>query len=80
MGMYLTRPSSNALGFAGIQEFAEIQVQAVPHGSPSCCTSIALPHHRRELAVVDLAILKWKTVPKLSGEQSKPRFINASKT
>jgi hypothetical protein len=55
-------------------------VQAVPHGSPSCCTSIALPHHRRELAVVNLTILKWKTMSKLSGQQSKPRFMNAIKT
>jgi hypothetical protein len=41
---------------AGIQEFTKIQI--VPHCPPTCCTGIALPHHRCELAVVNLPILK----------------------
>jgi hypothetical protein len=48
-------PGNATLAVARIQEFTKIQV--VPHG-PTCCTSIALPHHRCELAVINLTILE----------------------
>ena len=33
-------------------------MQAVPHGSPSCSTSIALSHHRSKLTIINLPILE----------------------
>ena len=54
---YGTSPPHADLAVAGIQDVAEIQIQAVPHGSPPCCTRIALPHHRRELTVIDLPVI-----------------------
>jgi hypothetical protein len=53
------------LAAAWIQDVAEIQLQAVPHGSPPCRAGVALSHHRCELTVIDLPILK--TAQKLIG-------------
>jgi hypothetical protein len=69
-------PPRHELAAAGIQDVAEIQLQAVPHGPPPCCSSVALPHHRCELAVIDLPILRtaqrliiWRT--DMSGTKQK---------
>lgn len=65
---YGISPPHADLAIAGIQDVAKIQIQAVPHGPPSCCTGIALPHHRRELTVIDLPVLK--TTQRLIGKQT----------
>uniref|UniRef100_A0A0A9FK14 CDPK n=1 Tax=Arundo donax TaxID=35708 RepID=A0A0A9FK14_ARUDO len=57
MRMYQGKAAQYGLALAGVQEFTKIQMQAVPHGSPSCCTGISLPHHCRKLAVIDLPII-----------------------
>lgn len=65
---YGTSPPHAGLAVAGIQDVAEIQIQAVPHGSPPCCAGITLSHHRCELTVIDLPVLK--TTQRLIGKQT----------
>jgi hypothetical protein len=51
-------PLVKKLGLGRLQEFTKIHMQAVPHGSPPCSTSVALSHHGSKFTIINLSILE----------------------